>query len=198
MKDQERDIGCARGSDLGHPTALTDCPYANFTGINVRTFLEKPNTRRCVSGHLVDGRPNPSSGGCAPASFVKSQRCDSVLRKELRQSKSSPALTPVRASKQNGGGMRPLCQGQYQCSGKGNVAVAERYFLFIVKVRFNLFGGYFKRTRWLPLESRHLTLLILNEGGVYLDRIRYPPPWPCHECGFRHRKEPTEAMPWTG
>src|SRR5207253_5976590 len=145
--------------------ALTDCPYANFAGINVRTFLEKPNTRRCVSGHLVDGRPNPSSGGCAPASFIKSQRCYSVLRKELRQSKSSPVLTPVRASKQDGGGMRTLCQGQYQCSGKGNVAVAERYFLFIVKVRFNLFRSYFSSARRLPLESSYLMLFILNEGG---------------------------------
>ena len=124
MKDQKRDIGRGGGNDLPDPTALTDCPYANFTAINVWTFLEKMNTGRCVSGHVLDGRPNPSSGGSARASLVKGQRCDSVLRKEFRQSKSSPAtwrrhqlgrrrLTPVRAWKQNDGGMRTLCQGQY-------------------------------------------------------------------------------------
>src|SRR5439155_9721716 len=185
------------GSDRRHPTALTDCPHANFTGINVRTFLEKPNTRRCVSGHILDGRPNQSSGGCAPASFVLSQHGNSVLRKECRQF-SFKARAPVRARQQNDGRMRPLCQWKCQCSGKGNVAVAERYFLFIVKVRFNLSGNYFGRARRLPLESSHLTLFILNEGSIYLDLIRHPPPWPCHECCFRCRKEPTVAMPWTG
>src|SRR5687767_3965336 len=99
-----------------------------------------------------------------------------MLRKKLRQSIPT-AQAPARAVNNDDAGMRALLQGQTQCSGKGYVAVAELYFLFIAEVRFNLFADHFGRASRFPLECSHLTLLILDEGGIYLNRILLESPW---------------------